>query len=442
MTVLIALFLLCADCRAQQAVSLSLSGCEEAAFSSSHQLKSARAELAAAISAENALLSPLYPRIAMEGWLKYSGVIPAMTLPIVGKQYLGDNWNYSIGPAAYWTVYDAGARALAHESADKLALAKEEEVKNISRQVALAARMAYFRAQYSLERLYLVAGQHKLAAEQYRDISLNAAAGVKTRLDELMSHQQLLERGRQLRQARSDLSAALRALCAVSGDECGYDPSLPLDWRLNYRDYGIEPPTALVSAEPAAGLLEKMRRYAAAKPDFNSPGLRALELSASSYRAAAQSRLADTGPKITLSARSALEYPNGPSLYSFGQNSAGAAVSFPLFESGKNGFLSQQQESMALSADERRLQLVREIRRDFGEAADAFASLEAQQRLNIQAAKEAEEAARLTYDSYNAGRSTYLELEAANLRELEAKTQTALTDAQMLMELALLASLE
>jgi len=57
------------------------------------------------------------------------------------------------------------------------------------------------------------------------------------------------------------------------------------------------------------------------------------------------------------------------------------------------------------------------------------------------ASAEAEELAGLVYESYKAGRSTFIEVQSANLRELEAKVQSAKTDVQILIQLAVLSSL-
>jgi outer membrane protein TolC len=56
-------------------------------------------------------------------------------------------------------------------------------------------------------------------------------------------------------------------------------------------------------------------------------------------------------------------------------------------------------------------------------------------------AGEADEVARLSYQAYKAGRGTFTEVQAANLRALEARTSLARLKAQMLGELALIDSL-
>ena len=47
----------------------------------------------------------------------------------------------------------------------------------------------------------------------------------------------------------------------------------------------------------------------------------------------------------------------------------------------------------------------------------------------------------MTYESYQAGRSTFLEVQSANLRVLEINVASARNDAQLLIQLAILDSL-
>lgn len=88
-----------------------------------------------------------------------------------------------------------------------------------------------------------------------------------------------------------------------------------------------------------------------------------------------------------------------------------------------------------------RAQLEKDMRRDRDKAADQLSGLIAQQEINRQYVMQAEELARLVYSSYIAGRSTFLEVQTANTRALEAKIQSLRTDIQVLMQLAVLENL-
>jgi hypothetical protein len=58
-----------------------------------------------------------------------------------------------------------------------------------------------------------------------------------------------------------------------------------------------------------------------------------------------------------------------------------------------------------------------------------------------QMVRETRELSRVAYSAYTAGRAEYIEVQAANLKELEAGTQAALNQVQQAMQLAMLESL-
>ena len=64
-----------------------------------------------------------------------------------------------------------------------------------------------------------------------------------------------------------------------------------------------------------------------------------------------------------------------------------------------------------------------------------------EQTINIDAVDDADEAARLAYEAYKAGAGTWLEVESANLKALQAKTTLASANAEILLKLAVLDSL-
>ena len=81
------------------------------------------------------------------------------------------------------------------------------------------------------------------------------------------------------------------------------------------------------------------------------------------------------------------------------------------------------------------------MRRDWLKARDSLLSLRAQRELDAVSVRESGELARLTYESYRAGRSTLIEVQSANLRQMEAAVLAARTNAQILLQLAVLRDL-
>ena len=128
---------------------VTLKAAEESALAVSNQYRSAKFSAEAASAAAAAAGSLLYPRLSLEGSLRYNEVVPAIAMPAAlgGGRPLGDNWNYSLGPSASWILYDGGALRFVYESAGASAASRSAETENIRRQIILKARTAYFQLQ-------------------------------------------------------------------------------------------------------------------------------------------------------------------------------------------------------------------------------------------------------------------------------------------------------
>ncbi len=421
--------------------SVTLKAAEENGLASDGQYKSAKLSAEAARAAAAAYGSLLYPRLSLEGSLRYNEVVPSIAMPpaLGGGRPLGDNWNYSIGPSASWTLFDGGVLGYGNKSAAAYASSRLAEAENARRQVLLKVRTAYFKLLLTLERVYLIGENLQLSLSQLKDISLGAKAGSRSRLDEIRARQETLARKRDLLRARVELSGALRDFSFTAGVELPGDAALPLDSRMAGRDYGgAEPALLLVKAEPYETILERLSPAALAGFERELPSVKALGGAERAYRAQATAYKAERLPRLILGARSSLDYPNGPNLYSFVQNSASLALSLPLFESGRS---SEKEKESALNADsvrEKKDEAMLAAKRDFDKARDAYNALVSEELINIEALDDAAEAAKLAYEAYKAGGGTWLDVESANLKELQAKTTAAETNTEILLKLALL----
>lgn len=425
-------------------IELTLASVESSALAGSNVFKSASGEAEVAAASARSARSALYPKVVLEGQLKYLEVVPSITMPAAlgGPRPMGDNWNYRAGPAAYWTVFDHGAVKNYYESLKSAAKSKAVEAEHARRRVLFEARTAYFRLRLALEKVYLIGDNLQLALAQLKDISLSVKAGSRSRLDELMASQEVLARRRDLLKARNDISDALRDLSFITGAAQDPRPQAPLDARMKGKNYGeIEPAGDYITADTLEGLLSRFIAYCASVPDTEGPSIKAFEELAAAYRAASAGAGAERGLKLQINAKSSLDYPNGPNLYSFNQNSAGLSLSLPLFEGEKSSLKARESSLKADAALERSVEARNTAERDFYKARDAFLLLDARQKINIEAVDTALEAAELTYGAYKAGGATYLEVENANLSVLSAKTTSASATAEMLYQLAVMASL-
>ncbi|MFA6003864.1 MAG: TolC family protein [Elusimicrobiota bacterium] len=415
---------------------IGLAAVETAAVRNSSTLKALDQELAASRSRADSRWSGLWPRLYADASWKYISEVPAMT--VAGRsQALGDHRNYSVGPALGWTIWDQGALRQAWKSAQTAAQSKDAELRAAGLQLRLRARAAYFQAQLDLEQVRLLADALKLAQDQYRDIEARRQAGASSFIDSLSAHQEELHRRRLFRQARADLAAALRDLFALTGEEAQVALSLPFAAGAVLPE-GSEPASVAVTLDPPGQALALLESAARAGFDPEHPRLRQLAEAARSGRQAAAGIRAGLWPRIQVQAKTSLDYPNGPVLEKFRQDTVAASAAFPIFEFGRTRREAGEAEHLASALDQRLAQLKRDLNRDWSKARDQFASLQAQSEIDRISVRETKELARRIYDSYKAGRSTFLEVQSANLKELEAQVQAARTDAQKLMQLALL----
>ncbi|MCB4757088.1 MAG: TolC family protein, partial [Elusimicrobia bacterium] len=340
-------------------------------------------------------------------------------------------------------IWDSGATYKGWRSFEALAVAKQEEFRARKQQILLATRLSYFNVQLALEKVRLLADSLQLSQAQYRDIETRLRAGASSRLDAYSAHQQVLVYLLQFRQARSDLASSLRDLFALTGQNKDVDVSLPLyaEDKEIYQDY--EPATVFLSMDP----LENS--FGAIKPvDFNkdnsaakNPQTLAMNQMAQASRLAAESASSAHWPKIQLMAKTSWDYPNGPVLERFHQNTVGVAATLPLFEAGKITHDVAEKNAQADANERRRDQIQSDIMRDWQKSSDQLKGFIAQREINKKSVFETEELAKLTYTSYKNGRSSLLEVQSTNLRALEAKVQTVRTEVQILMQFAIMASL-
>jgi len=441
---LLILFLIFPGAASAGDFSVTLKAAEESALAVDGQYKSAKSYASAASAAAAAAGSLIYPRLSLEGTLRYNEVVPAIAMPAAlgGGKPLGDNWNYSIGPTAAWTLFDGGALRYGRRGAGAVAAARSADEESARRQAILKARIAYFQLQLALERLWLTGESLQLSLSQLKDVALGAKAGSRSRLDKIRASQETLARKRDFLRARADLSATLRDFSFTTGVELPGAAGLPLDARMAGRDYGgAEPASMLVQAEPYEAILGRMLPAAVAHAENETPAVRALRQTAEAYAASAGAFKAERSPRLILGARSSVDYPNGPNLYSFVQNSASLGLSLPLFESGRSSEKEKEGSLNEAAALAKRDEAAAAAKRDFDKAADAYKALMAEQGINIEAVDDAAEAARLAYEAYKAGGGTWLDVESANLKALQAKTTAAATNTEILLKLALLDSL-
>ena len=418
---------------------LTLAQCEADALTSSPQLNQLQAQADAAQNSYKASRSVFYPTLTLDARGSWVSEVPSLELGPIKKE-LGNNWGYSAGPTVNYVLFDAGARSGQSKSALSAAQSAQQEKAFAQKQILLQVRQAYFTVQNDLERLYFLNEQLAVADKQLADVQASFDAGAKSRLDVYMARQQQSQARADIAAARGGLSAHLRALFRLTGTDYGINAQYPLDGRLVRASLDGQT-TAYLSADGLEQTLQGFAPYASASFDENSPRLASLESMAQYYDHLAETYRASLYPRISLQGGAYFEYPNSMVKEHVFLGRAGAAVSLPLFEGGKNRRQADAQRARALSAQYEKQNARLDLEKMFYSSKDALYALSLQEKLTRQIIDDAAQTARLTYESYKAGAATFFDVDRANLALLQSRLALADLQTQQLNHLAVIDSL-
>jgi outer membrane protein len=200
-----------------------------------------------------------------------------------------------------------------------------------------------------------------------------------------------------------------------------------------------------VNVDPIATSLRALSQYEKInlnEDDLNRhPLLKMHAATAESYRLSADSLSSNLLPKLSLFAKTSIDYPNGPILEKINQNTIGVALTMPLFEGSRSTNESFEKQNQMKAFENRREQARTDLLRDWHKASDQLKGLRDKIDIFYKSVNESEERAKLVYSSYRIGRSNFIEVQSANLYALEAKVQSTTNDVQILIQLAYLASI-
>ncbi len=414
---------------------------EKAVLANSPTLAAARFDVKAAERLETSQKSLLFPTLSLDGSYRWVDEVPVMQVAPGRAIQLTDHRSNTVGVGATWQVWDWGSALQAYRSIQAQTESRRAVLRGAGRQALLALRLSYFQVQAASEQTRLIADSLKLSQSQYRDIRARFQAGTASRADTLAAHQEVLSWQRQLRAARGELAASLQDLHAAMGTKSADDLSLPLDLVT-----ASSPPAEIAVASVTVALdplPDSLARFPAPEnaPDATLPQPAQYAALAESARKQQKAGNASLLPKIHLSARASYDYPNGPIFETIQQNTVGLYASMPLFDWGRTRAQSKAAGDQADAWEKRRDQVLSDLGRDWAKTRDLLASLSDQQAFNRQSIAETKELAALAYDSFKNGRASFLEVQSANLRALQAAVLAARTDVQILVQRAYLSAL-
>lgn len=422
---------------------LSLDQALQASLGTSDLWKSAHSAASAAQDQALAQQGALLPHLSIDGSYRYVAEIPSLAVaPGAPPIEFTTHNQYSIGPTLSWTAFAGGALTQAKRAADANARAQVQEADAIRRQIRLAARLTYFQAQLASEQVRLYAESYRVEQSQYHDISVRYQAGDASRVDLYSAEQDLLTREDLLLQARANLAAAIRDLASLTRIGEDMDATWPLD-----KDTMLAPnqempaPTLILAIDRPEDSLAQMERMGKTTFDARAPQLEYLAELAEASRRTAKSLEGGHWPTLGVLASIAQQYPNGPIKENVTQKTFGVNLSFPLFEGGATLYAARAQKRLSESNEEKRSQTARDLLASWQKAKDDTTALRLRQTVTRRSAERAAQVARLQYDAYKDGHIRYVDVEDANLREIQSKVQAATTDVNLLIQLANLESL-
>ncbi len=428
--------------------TLQLDDAEAQAQVFSPALKAAQQETTAALAKAASQSALLWPRLSLEGSARYITEIPEfeLALPVPNATpmviTMGDHMNYSIGVQLGWKLWDSFAIQGMVAALGKSAEAKALEIQAIRRNVLLKTRLAYFQTQLAVEQVGVLAEALYLAQAQNHDIRVKSNAGASSRIDSLASRMDVNERKKQLREARTTLAETLHQLLRLTGQTYDLDIQLPLGSEVKPHLLKIiSQPTVLLQLDSMAKTKKKLATLPAKAVIRQHPNIQAVLKKVEAANQMARSAAAGYWPQIAVYAKSSLDYPNQAAVEQVRQNTAGASLSWTLWQKGHTNAQVREQKARARAGENFQVQIEMDLGLAWDMARDRVAQLTDVQKLNQQIEADARELVRLVYAAYRAGRVNYLEVQSANLRVLQAGTQTAVTEAQLLIQLALLNSL-
>lgn len=408
-------------------VKLTLQDTVSQALKNSYNAKTVNAEVWALKNKAEVQHSLLLPKVTLEGNYKYITEVPTLKFPTGASTAFGDNQNYSIGPVLNWIIWDFDALKNSVNGILALEKSKIAEKDLINRQIILNARLAYFKIQLRIEQQRLVADSLKLVESQHHDIQNRVKAGASNRIDLLSAHKEVLNLKLQARQIQADLAADIRDLYALLGQNESID-------------FPIE-----IIVDPISQTLNALFPYENKTINANdleqNPIIKMHTANAESANLSAKSFKANQLPKLALLLKTSMDYPNGPILEKFNQNTIGLTLTMPLFEGGRSSNEAAEKQHLAIASENRREQARNDIIRDANKAHEQLKGLREKIDIYKNLVTESEERAKLVYSSFRVGRSSFLEVQSANLQALEAKVQATSNDVQILIQTALLASI-
>lgn len=405
---------------------LPLSELESEMLNQSLEIKFKKLEIDAALEKREALPSNYIPKLSLDGSYKYLSEIPEINMVPGRTLKFGDNKNYSIGPTLSMTIFDFNSRADLQKSLDKIFSSKENEAKTVKANILFKVRFHYLNIVFLQEKRNLMSESLNVANKQLKDVLSKNHFGSGSKLDLLTAQKEVHELESQLKEINFNLTAEQTELYKITFHQKIKDINL------------VENTNRL---ENLNDLQNRFMKYKQFSQDFESNAkVKSMKDLSESFESQAQSINKQRYPKINLIARTSLDYPNGPALSAFNQNTIGISLSMPLFDGGEISHNVNEKNLQAMALKTQAINEERNIKESVLLTTKRIENLQEQNEIIKKKIDESSEIAHLMYKSYQDGRATFIEVERANVLRRESKLRLSSNQYQIILNLIQLAN--
>jgi outer membrane protein len=412
---------------------LTLAEAERMALAHSAAVQERRWNAEAARSNLQIQQAQFWPKIGLDATYRYLEQVPQIQVDfgtMGAKEFpMGDHLNYSLGAVGVWNIWTGGRQEYAVRAYQAKYDSEQAKLSAAGRNALLGLRQKYLAAVMAGNQQELWQASWKVSEQQHQDISRRVAAGLVPQRDWYASHLELLSRENAVLEAQQALRAAQRNLQQALG---------------GYQTDQKTRPAAKAPAPELEALPTIWHALSAIRPSkfsADQPELLSLARAVFALQAQAEGARRQTWPMLSAQARISYDYPFGAVLEPTLQTSAGASLIWPLFDAQSSQAAGEAARMASLGLEKRQQETGEALQVAWDQAEDALNTLEAQEKNIFKQKIETEKLAALTYEAYQAGRVTFLDVQQANLRVVQSQTAVAQHTYQKILQLLLLLSL-
>lgn len=419
------LLFLCNAAFAEGSNLITFKDAERIAIKNSPQIVSQRYTTDSAYQTASSQKLKRLPTLNLNAQSSLSSKIAQIEIPSAGiSQTVGEHLNWSISPTLNFIVWDTGQILNRAKSLKRTADAQSNILDYDKREVLLGARTAYIGVQLAKEQVRLVKDALALARSQYAYVHEKFKVGASDKFDLTVAHQEMSDREKDLEQALGELYVSKRSLAASLGIEQDIETAENLDTEPLNVSLGLLLPRSNTPFNPET-----------------HPQVKALENKKSSYELSAKSVVAKYFPEISLTGVAGYQYPNLGQDEIIQQNSLMMGLQMPILEWGSIWKETKSQKYKARSAHEEKRQTVIDLTKDVSETRDWIDTYKRLRTTDVRVVGDAVEVAKLSYDSFKAGKIIFLDVQRANVKALSAKVDAARDNASLAVQISKLLAL-